>query len=438
LKRSLKIGIVSGIIIILLGSMGFYFIFIHDWEPLYPLNISGKVLVEKGATDDGMEEVVWSHNQFAVDLYQELVKNSTENLVFSPFSLYLTLCMIYEGVEGDTETEMKDVLHLISDDEVRRGSFAKVQNDLNNRRGRVEMKVANKLWAQNGLDIEDDYEKIVKERYFADIDDTDFNSDPSDAIKEINKWVEEQTNGKIKDILQPGSVDSSTLLAFVNALYFKGEWETQFDKADTRDRDFHTVDNRTLSVPSMYIDPDDLEDDTHYRGYNTKGIQAHELPYKGKEISMVLMVPSMDLMYYIAAPPDHIFDMEKNLSADVLKEINEGFYDSEMSIMMPKFDFETKFDLKDKLTNLGMGTAFNPGADMSGISDTGMWLEDGVHQAKIKVDEKGTEAAAATVLWETAGGSLPFKADRPFIFLIQDRDTGLILFMGRVMDPISI
>jgi serine protease inhibitor len=437
MRNNTKIAIGAiAVVVLLMGSMGFYFFFIHNWEPLYPLNISDKNLMEKGATDDGMEEVVWAHNQFAVDLYQELVRNNTDNLIFSPFSIYLTLCMIYEGVGGETKEEMKNVLHLMNDDEERRGSFAKVQNDLNNRRGRVDMKVANNLWTQDGLDIEEDYEKIVKERYFADIDDVDFQSDPSGAIKEINDWVEEQTNGKIKDILQPGSIDPLTVLAFVNALYFSGEWETAFDEEDTNERSFHTLDNRTVMVPSMYIDPDDLKDDVYFRGYNDNGIQAHELPYKGREISMVLMMPSDDEMYYETLPPDNIFKMERDMSADVLEDINEGFYDSDMSIMLPKFDFDSRFYLKDKLTDLGMGTAFTTGADMSGIvKNETIWLEEGVHQANIKVDEKGTEAAAATVLWETCGASMPFQADRPFMFLIQDRDTGLILFMGRVMDP---
>lgn len=435
--REVKIRIGALIIVLLIfGAMGAYFLFIHNWNPSTQQIISNKVLLENGATDSGMGEVVWSNNQFAVDLYQELVKNNTENIVFSPFSIYLTLCMIYEGAEGTTESEMKEVLHLMDDDYERRGSFAKVLNNINSRDGQFNLKVANRLYSQQGLDINIEFEKIIEDRYFADIQNADFKSDPGTSIKEINDWVEEKTNGKIQDILQPGSIDFQTVLAFVNALYFSGDWETAFDQEDTQSRVFHTIENRTIRVPSMFIDPDDLKDETNFRGYFDNGIQAIELPYKGNEISMVLMTPAPEGNYHETPPPEQIFDFEKNISAEILEGMNNGFYDSEMGVMLPKFDFESKFSLKEKLIDLGMGEAFSMGADFSGISDQeSMWLEDGVHQANIKIDEKGTEAAAATILWETAGGSALFKADRPFMFIIQDRETGLILFMGRIMDP---
>jgi serpin B len=401
------------------------------------LNISDKDLIETGSTEEGMEQVIWAHNQFAIDLYQELARNNTDNIVFSPFSIYLTLCMVYEGTEGNTREEMKDMLHLMDDDLERRGSFACVQNDLNDRKGRVDINFANRLWAQEGFEIKEDYRKNVEESYFADIDDADFGSNTQDAVDEINDWVEDQTNGRIKDLLGPGTIDASTVLAWVNAIYFRGDWETEFDKSDTKDRTFWTVDNRSIDVPMMYMDPEDLKDETYFRGYNDQGVQAHELPYKGRDLSMVLMMHAPYGPYYETPTPGSIHELERNLSADLLEDVNDGFSDSEMTILLPKFDFETKFHLKHELMALGMEKAFIPGtADLTGISDMGpTWIDDGVHQANIKIDEKGTEAAAATAIWEDAGGSMPFQADRPFMFMIQDRETGLILFMGRVMDP---
>ncbi|MGA1873577.1 MAG: serpin family protein [Thermoplasmatota archaeon] len=436
-RRTVLILISIGFAALLLGSMGLYFLFFHDWEPLHPLDISDKDLIETGATKNGRERVVWALNQFAVELYRQITMNSSENIVFSPFSIYLTLCMIYEGTGGETREEMGQVLHLMDNDLERRGSFASIQNDLNDRRGRVDINVANNLWVQKGFPVKEDYRQYVEESYFAGIAEADFGSNTPDAIEEINEWVEDQTNGRIQDLLGPGSLHESTVIAWVNALYFRGDWETQFDRSDTRDRKFITADNRTLQVPTMYLDPEDLKDDTHFRGYYGDGIQAHELPYKGRDLSMVLMLPAPREPYRERMPPDMIHTLERDLSADLLDEMNEGFEESEMSIQVPKFDFETKFSLKEKLNDMGIEKAFMPGsADLSGISDTGSyWIEDGVHQANIRIDEKGTEAAAATAMWEDAGMSMPFQADRPFVFLIQDRETGLILFMGRIMDP---
>ncbi|MGA1792757.1 MAG: serpin family protein [Thermoplasmatota archaeon] len=439
MERRTSLIIVSAVVVaLLLGSLGFYFLFIHDWEPLYPLNISDKDLIELGSTDEGMEEVVLAHNQFAVDLYLELARNSTENIIFSPFSIYIALSMVCEGASGETWEELKEALHFIDDNQTRKGSFAMVQNDLNDREGRVEVSLANKLWSQEGMTVKDEFAGNVNDYYFAEIESQDISGDPEGSRKEINEWVEEQTRGKIKDLLGPGSLDPSTVMAIVNAIYFSGEWETAFDKDDTRDRVFYTVNNGIISVPTMYLDPEDLRKDVEFPEYMNNGVHALELPYKGRSISMLLMLP-VDEEFWETAAPEKIFDLEKGMSAEKLKEINNGLEPSGIPVSLPKWEFETEFTLERKLGDLGIVKAFDPAeADFSGITDdVGIYIGEGYHKAYIKVDEKGTTAAAATAFTADAGGAMSFDANRPFMYVIQDRETGLILFMGRVMDPLK-
>ncbi|MBN1390881.1 MAG: serpin family protein [Candidatus Thermoplasmatota archaeon] len=424
------------VVIILLGSLGFYLLFIHDWEPLYPLNISDKDLIELGSTDDGMEKVVLAHNQFAFELYMELARNSTENIVFSPFSIYIALSMVCEGAQGGTWEELKEALHFIDDNQTRKGSFAAVQNDLNDRKGRVEVSLANKLWSQEGMTVKDDFAGNVNDYYFADIESKDISGDPEGSRQEINDWVEEQTRGKIKDLLPPDALDPSTVMAIVNAIYFSGEWETAFDKDDTRDGTFYTLDNGTVSVPMMYLDPEDLRETVEFPEYMDNEVHALELTYKGRSLSMLLMLP-MDGEHWDPATPEKIFDLEKSMSAERLQGINQGLEPAEMPLSLPKWEFETEFPLEEKLGDLGIVKAFDPvEADLSGIiDDASLFIGEGYHKAYIKVDEKGTTAAAATAFTADCGAAMSFDADRPFMYVIQDRETGLILFMGRVMDP---
>jgi len=435
-RRTSLILISVAVVVILLGSLGVYFLFIHDWEPLYPLNISDKDLIEIGSTEEGMEEVVRAHNQFAVDLYMELARNSTENIIFSPFSIYIALSMVCEGARGETWEELKEALHFIDDNQTRRGSFAEVQNDLNDRKGRVEVSLANKLWSQEGMMVKEEFAGNVNDYYFAEVESQDFSGDTEGSRQEINKWVEEQTRGKIKDLLGPGSLDPSTVMAIVNAIYFSGEWETAFDKDDTKDRAFYTLGNGTVSVPMMYLDPEDLRKDVEFPEYMDNDVHALELMYKGRSISMLLMLP-VDGEYWETAAPEKIFDMEKGMSAEKLEEINAGLEPAEMPVSLPKWEFETEFTLEKTLGDLGVVKAFDPfEADFSGITnDTDLSIGEGYHKAYIKVDEKGTTAAAATALVMDEGAALSFDANRPFMYVIQDRETGLILFMGRVMDP---
>ncbi|MGA1819831.1 MAG: serpin family protein [Thermoplasmatota archaeon] len=437
MERRTKLVIVSAaVILILLGSLGVYFLFIHDWEPLYPLNISDKELVELGSTYEGMDEVVRAHNQFAVDLYLELARNSTENIIFSPFSIYIALSMVCEGARGETWDELKEALHFIDDNQTRKGSFASVQNDLNDRKGRVEVSLANKLWSQEGMTVKDEFMTNVNDYYFAEIESRDISGDPEGTRKAINDWVEEQTRDRIKDLLGPGSLDPSTVMAIVNAIYFSGEWETAFDKDDTRDRTFHILDNETVSVPKMHLDQEDLRKTVEFPEYMDDEVHALELMYKGRSISMLLMLP-VDGEWWETAAPERIFDLEKGMSADRLDDINQGLEPREIPVSLPKWEFETEFTLENKLGDLGVVKAFDPfEADLSGITDdVGMYIGEGYHKAYIKVDEKGTTAAAATAIIADAGMASSFDANRPFMYMIQDRETGLILFMGRVMDP---
>jgi serpin B len=375
---------------------------------------------DSNATSEGVAQVVNGSNQFAFDFYKQ-IENGDENIFFSPYSISVAMAMIYEGARGNTSDEMRAVLHFLEDDDVRRSAFAWLYNNLNKNKDYL-LSTTNALWAQEGYKFLDEYFDLMGKYYMGKITNLDFISETEESRVTINTWVEENTNGKIKDMIPKGSIHDLTRLVLTNAIYFKGTWLKQFDKSDTKDRDFKVDQDNTIKVPMMSI----KEERFNYA--SAPGFQILEMPYKGEKLSMLILLPYEGNMDYL----------EDSLTLENLSYWRNNLYQRSMDIFIPKFKFETKYDMKETLIDMGMITAFTPLVpDFSGIDGTNdLYLDFVFHQGFVEVNEKGTEASAATSGGTAATGIPPtFNADHPFIFLIQEMETGNILFMGRVSDP---
>ena len=286
----------------------------------------------------------------------------------------------------------------------------------------LTLRIANSGFAQQGLAIEQPYLDALASRFGAGLRQVDYTSDPDAARQLINQWVSNQTEGRIPDLLAPGTVDELTRLVVANAIYLKAPWLTPFPKDATANAAFTLTDGSTIQVPMMHV-----QDSFAYA--EGSGWQAVDVPYVGNDLSMTIILP------------DDLATFESSLTTNQLDAIIGSLSGSEVRLSLPRFDTETKTDLAEVLSDLGMPLAFDPNmADFSGITtQEQLYVTHVVHQANITVDEAGTEAAAATAA--TVGSTaLPSKiatmtVDHPFLFAVRDDDTGAILFMGHIEDP---
>jgi serpin B len=289
---------------------------------------------------------------------------------------------------------------------------------------RFQLNIANAVWGQADYPFRPDYLDVLARNYGAGLRVVNFESAPEEARQTINQWVSEETEGKIEDLLPQGAVDTLTRLILTNAIYFNASWMHPFEEKNTSDGTFYTLDSGEVTAPMMK--------QTERFGYaEGEGYQAVELPYVGDEMSMVNMLPAAER-----------FDQfESSLDAERVRAITEQIERQNVTLTMPKFEFESKFGLADTLAGMGMSDAFSPEeADFSGIDGAeNLFITDVVHKAFVSVDEAGTEAAAATgvVMGVTSAPAEPVEVtvDHPFIFLIRDVETGAILFVGRVLNP---
>ena len=383
---------------------------------------------DDGSTLEGVNAVVEANNELAFDLYSQFKKESDgDNIFFSPYSILIALTMTYEGAMGQTAEEMQSVLHIPEDDNLRRANIAKIYNDINQKDKGYKLSTANALWAQKNYKFLDEYTDIVEKYYGGKVTNLDFAGESEKSREIINTWVEDQTNNKIKDLIPQGVLNSLTRLILTNAIYFKGTWVKQFDKDDTRDEDFSTISGQKVKTPMMRSTGDDAK----FKYAETDDIQILEIPYEGEDLSMLILLPK----------EDNIDTMEESITNEKLSEWKNMLNEQRVDIFIPKFKFETKYFMAEALKEMGMASAFNvPPADFSGMDGTkDLKIQDVIHQAFVEVNEEGTEAAAATAVI-VGITSLPppvprFRADHPFVFIIQQKDTGNILFLGRVSDP---
>ena len=338
------------------------------------------------------------------------------------------MAMTYAGARSDTATEMAKTLHFTLPPQRFHPAMGSLLGDLNAPHDGYKLRMANVLWAQQGYTFLDDYLKLTKSDYGAGFKQVDFKDAPETARLTINQWVEQQTDDKIKDLLQPGVLSSRTKLVLTNAIYFKGDWQTQFDKAQTRDDNFHLSATQNENAPMMH-----REGGFNYFDGGT--FQILEIPYKSAELSMIVLLPN---------EVGGMFALEQSLTAPNTRQwLGQLRPVPKVILTLPKFKMTRQFELQDTLGSMGMTLAFDAHADFSGMTgNRDFFISAVIHKAYIDVNEEGTEAAAATaVVMRSMMARMQqpappvFRADHPFIFLIRDNRSGGILFIGRVADP---
>ena len=398
---------------------------------------SAKGRAAPSTTGPALASLVDGNSAFAFNLYQAL-RAEDGNLFYSPHSISLALAMTYGGARGRTEGQMADTLRFSLPRERLHPAF----NDLDLRlasRGKgaqgrgtegFRLSIVNAVWGQQGHPFREAFLDVLAESYGAGVRQADFRGMPEETRLAINDWVAESTEDRIKDLIPPGVIDGLTRMVLTNAIYFNAAWSYPFNEADTRDRPFHLLDGSSVDVPMMKT-----EEGFGYAAGD--GYQAVDLPYIGNELSMTILLPDRG----------RFGAFEDSLTGALVERTIAGMESRYVALELPKFEFESRFRLAETLKAMGMSDAFDSTAsDFSGMDgrsclagDVGcLYVKDVIHKAFVAVDEAGTEAAAATAVVMQAESAPPepvsVTVDRPFIFLIRDRETGAILFVGRVVE----
>jgi serpin B len=379
-------------------------------------------------TDNDLKVVSQGINKFSFDLYKKLKdKNKEENLLYSPASISITLAMTYAGASGNTEKQMANVLNFTLPQHRIHLAYSKLIENLKSNKD-YELNIANALWLQKDYKYLQEFLNIMEKYYKGGFNEVDYKTNPEGARRKINDWVSRETKGKIKDILNPGDIKEYTRFVLTNAIYFKGKWQTEFDKKSTKDEDFYLINGQKTKVKMMY-------QNNIFNYYENDDLQLLEIPYKGNKISMVIILPKVGKFKTV----ENMMDEKK------LQEWMKSARKKEVVTYIPRFKFTQRFELSENLFEMGMEDAFDEDkVDFSGISgEKDLYIRNVIHKAFVEVNEEGTEAAAATAvggwliisLHQEQVLPIIFNADHPFIFLIRDKETGSILFMGRVMDP---
>jgi len=368
------------------------------------------------------QQLVDGNRAFALDLLHAL-RDTEGNLVFSPYSISTALAMTYAGARGTCAEEMAQTLHFALPSERLHPAFAELleRDNAAATRQAMSLAVANALWGQKGLGFLVEFLELARQHYGAGLRELDFVGATEPARLEINAWIEERTQGRIVDLLQPGDIDAMTVLVLTNAIYFKGAWRSAFDPKLTAPAPFQLGGGKTVEVPTM------TQSGT-FRLARVSGAQVLALPYRGEELSMVIVVPKA---------VDGLAELEKSITAADLEQWIDGAASEEVTVRMPRFRVSGRIELKDVLKGLGMKSAFGPGADFSGMTAAErLFIAKVIHQAFVEVNEEGTEAAAATaVVMKRTSMPAVVQIDRPFLFIIRNDVTRSWLFVGRVCHP---
>jgi serpin B len=364
------------------------------------------------------------NTRFAADLYNKL-STGTGNTFFSPYSISVALGMTWAGAAGTTETAMAATLHFPCGQDRLHACVNALDLQLKARANAAGFvySCVNQLWGEKTARFESAFLRTVSENYGTGMRLLDFLHQPDPSRIVINTWVSEQTHDRIKDLIPQASIDQDTRLVLTNAIYFKAEWADTFSSEDSRNGYFFRSQNDSTATKLMHREGS-------YATVQAADYSAIELPYRGGTASMLIVMPAWGKMVAV----------ETSLSPEFITALTASLAANLVGLGLPKFSFTQAFSLKDQLIALGMGTAFSGLADFSGISkEEALCIADVIHKAFVAVDEKGTEAAAATaVIMRPTSIQYPppaFVVNRPFIFLIRDRASGAVLFMGKVVDP---
>ena len=382
------------------------------------------------AGPEDLSELSEGNAAFATDLYAAL-RHGTGNLFFSPYSISTALAMTYAGAAGETASQMAASLHFGLPPERLHSAFNAYALDLEARAAQptegtaFELSIANSLWGQQDFPFRVEFLDLLGENYGAGMRLVDYMADAEAARLAINEWVSDETRKKIQDLIPEGAVDAMTRLVLANAIYFKAGWLHPFEESATGPEPFRLLDGSTLDVPMMH-------QAESYAYAIRDGYGALELPYLSGSTSMLILLPD----------EGRFEAFEQGLSPELIRDLSGNLTHGPVILSLPTFSYTSSFNLNEALIGLGMPDAFDPDrADFSGMDGArDLFIGNVLHKAFVLVDEKGTEAAAATaVIMELtsapADEPVSFTIDRPFLYLVRDDLTGTILFLGRVVNP---
>ncbi|NWX51885.1 SPB10 protein, partial [Steatornis caripensis] len=411
-----------------------------------------------------MELVSTSVGKFTVNLFNELNEsNKGKNIFFSPWSISSALALTYLGAKGNTATEMAEVLHFTqaagaegsasvvrpsrgrpkrrkmdpehTQSEDIHSGFKELLTAINKPRSTYSLRTANRIYVEKTFQLLPRYIQLSKNYYKAEPHKVNFKTAPEQSRKEINAWVDKQTEGKIKNLLGSKDVVNSTMLILVNAVYFKAEWEVKFQAGNTELQPFRVSKNKTKTVKMMY-----MRHTFPVLIMDTMNFKIIELPYVKRELSMFILLPDD-----IKDSTTGLEQLERELTYEKLSKWTDSKKMTEtlVDLYLPKFTMEEQYDLSDNLNSMGMHSAFSTNADFSEMAENGdVMISKVFHKSFVAVDEKGTEAAAATavIVGLTSGPIshvLKFKVDHPFHFFIRHNKSKSILFFGRFCSPLE-
>ncbi len=368
-----------------------------------------------------------SNNHFAIDLFKQ-IQSKSDNLIYSPYSISTVLAMCYSGASGKTAEQMSEVLYFPPPEKLEKASWnLKKQILSGDTLSGTEINLANAIWVQENFKFLPEYINKINKWYNAPLTEMDFTREASRKASrvKINNWVEENTGGKIKNLISPGILKANTRMVLTNAIYFNGKWMWSFDKNRTAPSIFHVSSQESVITDFMHLT-------RTFPYYEDDEIQALRLPYQNERLSMTILLPkSIDGWKMIS----RILDYKR------LDRVESQFTDTKITVSLPKFTYELKLNLQEQLSGLGMDMAFNINADFSGMNgEKNLFIDEVIHMAFIKVSESGTEAAAATgaiINLKSAyrDKTIRFNADHPFLYFIRDHQTGCIIFIGRLVMP---
>lgn len=380
--------------------------------------ITNLTLTEKSA------KIIAADNQFGFEIFQKVNASLGEpkNTMISPMSISLALAMVYTGTSGDTKKQMEDMLHKsgLTPDDINQ-SYKELVAALSSHDPKVELAISNAIFYRNTFSVKNDFITTNQNYYQAEVAGLDFTK-TAETLNKVNGWVNTKTKGKIDKIIE--QVNPEDVMYLLNAIYFNGEWQYRFDPKETTDMPFTKEDNQVVQVPTMTIE-------NPYKVYSHESFQMLEMPYGSGKYSMLIFLPAS------GKSTNNVISL---LSAENVDDWLTKMTEQKEKVYLPKFEFKFDDSLVDELNALGMTDAFNDAkANLSGISDAAkLIISEVMHKSYIKVDERGTEAAAVTGI--TIGvTSMPidnsFRVDHPFVFAIREKDTKAILFIGKVMNP---
>jgi serine protease inhibitor len=380
------------------------------------------VVIELTANQVAM---IKSENSFAFDIFREIAENeeSRKNIIISPLSISYALSMTLNGADGTTREAMLTALRMsgITPEEINT-SYKNLTEALLTVDKRVLMTIANSVWTEDDFAVKQAFIDILTDYYDAESKEFDIND--TTVPEQVNTWIEDKTNGLIKDMIS--ELPDNTVMLLINAIYFKGKWKFRFEENETLDQPFYLPSGSSSDVPTMIQNGD-------FKVYDGDGFMMGEFPYGQGNFVMDIILPDDN---------DGLEALLPSITDAAFTGWVNHLSEKEVDVWMPRFKYEFKTSLVDMLTDMGMGIAFSDAADFSNISDFAqLTITDILHQAFIETNEEGTEAAAATVviIGITSAGptAIEFRADHPFIYIIRETTTNSIIFMGRVADPLA-